>query len=174
MSVFCNADLEQAPTHPLTAGLPQLQSAPHPATPPDPIRAAREFEAICTKHNLHCGSPEDLAGFLSALETNKLLAMNFWALVARLTEPHEGAALDSSELLGVIARGVAGASVDEANERSRAEVEKLTRLLAGEDVQLAPGGGASARPNAARNAQRSRPEPDTTPVAAEAAASQPE
>ncbi len=99
-------------------------------------RPVREFQAICAKHGLACGSPEDLAGFLRALGENKLLAMNFWSVVAKLSDGKN--ALDSSEVLAAIVQGVAGQSLEEASASSAQQplVDKLARMLAGEDVPL--------------------------------------
>lgn len=100
-------------------------------------RPVREFEAICAKHSLPCGAPDNLAPFLGALAENKLLAMNFWSVVARLSDGRHGPALSQEQILAAIVQAVAGQSKDKAAEARHGEIAQLARMLAGEDV-LAP------------------------------------
>ena len=117
---------------------PAAGPAPVPsAVARDPGRAVREFEGVCMKHRVACGAPENLAPFLRALGENKLLAMNFWSAFARLGEPKHGA-LTHDEILAAIARAVTGQSIEDGNESQRPDIDRLARLLAGEDVALNP------------------------------------
>lgn len=99
-------------------------------------RAEREIVAICSKHGIAHGEPENLVGFMRALDENKHLAMNFWSLVARLTrDPDRSAQPDW--LLTAIVEGVAGrstADVAAAGPGYEMLLSRLRRILAGEDV----------------------------------------
>lgn len=112
-------------------------------------RTSREIAALCEKHAVPCGAPEDLANLLHALGQNKLLAMEFWSLIARVTDRDPAAATDNS-LLAVIVEAVTGQTLDEANSASSTErllVRKFANMLAGEDIHapIAPGPFAAAR-----------------------------
>ena len=121
--------------HPLDA---QPDAGPVPIPPAavrDPGRPVREFEAVCMKHSLARGESKDLAPFLRTLGENKLLAMNFWSVVARLGEPKHGA-LSQQQVLAAIVRAVTGQSIEDANQSLQPDIDRLARLLAGEDVSL--------------------------------------
>jgi len=113
-------------------------SAAPPKRPWDPGRPVREFEAICAKHNLACGTPESLTAFQRALDENKSLAMNFWSVVARLGDPSHGPGLGESDILAAIVRAVTGQPIEQARESQSSAVDRLARLLAGEDLSLDP------------------------------------
>ncbi|HEY5055213.1 MAG TPA: hypothetical protein VII58_03585, partial [Acidobacteriaceae bacterium] len=116
---------------------PDPEQPRRPAPVRDSGRAVREFEAICAKHNLTCGSPEDLVPFQQALDQNKLLAMNFWSVVARLGDGKHGQPLGQQEVLDAIVRGVTGQPMEQAIQGQGPAIDRLRRLLAGEDVSLA-------------------------------------
>jgi TonB family protein len=122
----------------------------------------RKFEMVCDMHGLPFGSPANLTGFVQALDTNKHLAMDFWSLVARMsdadgpatpkpgTDAETGAAAErvsdgrtlNGRLLETIVEGVTGQSVADvisAGGDARRSVGDLASLLAGEDI-YAPAG----------------------------------
>jgi protein TonB len=138
------------------------------SSPRDGGRPVREIQAICAKHHLACGEPVNLAGFLRALGENKLLAMNFWSVVARLGDGRNGRALDTNEVLAAIMQGVTGQSLTEATAGSAQQglLDKLARMLAGEDVQLPAEEPAAVHAEPAppaADAQRSAPAPESPP-----------
>ncbi len=91
-------------------------------------------------HQVAVGSPAELAGFLVALDEDKHLAMDFWAVMGKMSE--EGSAyLAGSPLhermLEVVVEAVTGLNVAEvitSSEESLGTVERLSRLLGGEDL----------------------------------------
>ena len=90
---------------------------------------------MCDEHNVKWGTPQKLAGFIGELQSNKHLAMDFWSIVARMSE--EATDVGPNRVLEVIVEGVTGRSVAEmmvAGRVERGAVSDLTRLLAGEDV----------------------------------------
>jgi TonB family protein len=100
-------------------------------------RNIREVVAICATHDLPHGEPNDLVGFMRALNENKHLAMNFWSLVARLSEkgPHSS---QPDWILAIIVEGVTGRSLDQVREvgpAHRVLVSRLASMLAGEDMK---------------------------------------
>lgn len=118
------------------APAPEPGASPDPRHAWDPGRAAREFEAICAKHNLACGAPEDLVPFQRALGENKQLAMNFWSVVARLSDGTRGPGLGEREVLAAVVRAVTGEEIEQARQSQGHAIDRLARLLAGEDVSL--------------------------------------
>ena len=108
--------------------------APSSTDAVDSGRPVREFEAICAKHNLACGAPENLTAFLAALMDNKLLAMNFWSVVARLSDGRHGPALSQEQILAAIVQAVTGQSKDNTGSAQQGQIDQLGRMLAGEDV----------------------------------------
>ncbi len=110
-------------------------------------RQVREVMAICAQDNVPIGKPDNLAGFLQALESNKHLAMEFWAMVARCEKDRSNAA-DPDWLLNAIVEGVTGrtiADLDDTGPGARLMVVKLSSMLAGQDVPVAPWPAESAR-----------------------------
>src|SRR6185437_16779639 len=96
--------------------------APSPTDAVDSGRPVREFEAICAKHNLACGAPENLVPFLAALADNKLLAMNFWSVVARLSDGRHGPALSQDQILGAIVQAVTSQRKDQIDAAHQEQV----------------------------------------------------
>jgi TonB family protein len=97
----------------------------------------RAVTAACQKHGIDHGNPGSLAGFMDALGRDKLLAMNFWSLVAHLTTVAGPQSTNPDWLLAIIVEGVTGRSLAETraagSEQSRL-VQRLASMLAGEDV----------------------------------------
>ncbi len=99
-------------------------------------RPVRQVIAICAKHSVAYGSPDDLPGFMTALNENKHLAMDFWSMVARISDRSE--TKDPRWLLKIIVEGVTGQSLadfDAADGQQRVPLQKLANMLAGEDIQ---------------------------------------
>jgi TonB family protein len=104
----------------------------------------KKIESVCDMHRVPFGSAEDFAGFMGALHENKHLAMDFWALVARMSEEESGPFSSQScepaadQMLEVIVVGVTGRNVAEiaaGGSEQKQLVGKLASMLAGEDVQ---------------------------------------
>jgi TonB family protein len=103
-------------------------------------RNVREFIAVCATHGISYGGLDDLAGFMRALHDNKHLAMNFWSVVARISESPANRAAGSDWLKTAIVEAVTGHTVDEvaaAGPAHRVLLGRLASMLAGEDIQLA-------------------------------------
>ena len=95
-------------------------------------RLVRQVVAACAKHGVAYGSPDDLRGFLRALDNNKHLAMDFWSMVARMSE--RGAVEESDWLLNVIVEGVTGqtlANLTAQGSTYQQPIQRLRSLLAG-------------------------------------------
>lgn len=127
----------------LTNVIPHLNGTPssRPAPRPDqlPGQAVHEIEAVCAKHSIPCGAPDSLAQFMRALHADKHLAMDFWSLVARLTEQNRSAGPDW--LLALIVETVTGQTLAEARDSSPTQqrlLREFTGMLAGEDVAAPP------------------------------------
>jgi TonB family protein len=106
------------------------------AVPAD--RNVREFVAICAKHCVPYGELNNLAGFMRALHDNKHLAMNFWSVVARMSERPAPEANGPDWMLAAIVEAVTGLPLEEVREAGPAHrlvVSRLASMLAGEDVQ---------------------------------------
>jgi TonB family protein len=113
--------------------------------PAEMDRQVRRIMSVCNMHGVAFGSARELPGFLRALEENKHLAMDFWAIVARMTDEEgmrAGGQVSPSHVLNArtlegIVLGVTNCSVAEvitsSGEPSRA-LGKLASLLAGEDL----------------------------------------
>ena len=91
-------------------------------------------------HGVACGSVAELDGFLTALDEDKHLAMDFWAVMGKMSE--EGSAYLAGQplherMLEVVVEAVTGQGVAEvitSSEESLGVVERLSRLLGGEDI----------------------------------------
>lgn len=112
---------------------------PHVDATPDAIptdRNVREIIAVCAKHGLDYGRVESFAPFMQALNTDKHLAMTFWAAVARI-EKNSGV-LPLGVLLEAIVAAVTSKTVEELKAVDPAQqrlLDQLSSLLAGEDLQ---------------------------------------
>ena len=77
---------------------------------------------------------------MAALETDKHLAMDFWAVVARMTDEESGKSSGpalNGRILEVIVTAVTGQSVSEmiaAGGEKKRYVGDLASMLAGEDI----------------------------------------
>src|ERR1700730_10595488 len=103
-------------------------------------RQVRRIAAVCDMHRAPFGSASDLMDFLRALDDNKHLAMDFWAIVAKMTDEQRRQPSSRSLnawILELIVEGVTNCTVAEmmaiAGEPRQA-VGQLASLLAGEDV----------------------------------------
>jgi outer membrane biosynthesis protein TonB len=96
-----------------------------------------QIAAVCEKHRLAHGSPRDLAAFLHALDRNKLLAMDFWSVVARIVETDASNASHPDWLLATVVEAITGGTVAQcidADPLTAPLVDNVTRILAGEDL----------------------------------------
>lgn len=113
-------------------------TSPISAAPSDPY--VRKVAAVCDMHGVACGSVTELAGFLTALDEDKHLAMDFWAVMGKMSD--EGSAYLAGQplherMLEVVVEAVTGLSLAEvitSSEEMLGVVERLSRLLAGEDI----------------------------------------
>jgi TonB family protein len=131
-----------------TAPLRPIQAPDQPVS--DSGFPVGQIEAVCFKHSIPCGDPDSLERFVRALHDDKYLAMDFWSLVARLTDQHQSA--EPNYLLIAIVEGVTGHGLDDVNASSTTQrllVRQIAGLLAGEDVQtpLPPRPVQSVRPS---------------------------
>ena len=120
-------------------------------------RSVREVIAVCAKNGIAYGELNSLVGFMRALKDNKQFAMNFWSLVARLSgQPADPA--NPEWLLAAIVEGVTAmplAEVRKAGPAHRVLVDRLAKMLAGEDIQ----DPANDIPAAAATTPKLAPEP---------------
>src|SRR4051812_24835588 len=99
-----------------------------------PTRSVREFIAVFARHSVPYGELDSLPALLRELHLNKHLAMHFWAVVASLTDRQ---AADMSFIAASIVEASTGRSPDEvraAGPPYAALVQRLERLLAGQDI----------------------------------------
>ncbi len=130
------------------------------ALPVDP--KVREIVVVCAKHGVSHGEPDDLISFMRSLHDNKLFAMKFWSVVARISEDQRPASPEPEWLLEAVVEGVTGRTVAEISATGPAHrvlARKLSSLLAGEDIQPSelPSAAALARTETIR---RVAPETD--------------
>jgi outer membrane biosynthesis protein TonB len=100
----------------------------------------RRIAGVCDMHRVAVGSLAELEGFLKALDEDKHLAMDFWAVMGKMSD--EGSAYLAgrtlnAKMLEVVVEAVTGVSVADilaAGEHPRHVVAQLVRLLAGEDI----------------------------------------
>jgi len=106
---------------------------PHQSVPAS--RSAREFVAVCARHNVPYGDLNCLPTLLRELKVNKHFAMHFWSVVAGMTDKQ---AAQPEAVLAAIVEAVAGqtpAEVREAGPAQRILLERLQRLISGQDVE---------------------------------------
>jgi TonB family protein len=97
----------------------------------------RKIVLLCDRHDVAWGTPESLAGFMRTLKENSHLAMDFWSVVALMSEDGSTVGPEVNRLLAVIVEGVTGRTVAEvraAGQGPRQAVSELVSLLAGEDI----------------------------------------
>src|ERR1700738_614255 len=103
-------------------------------------RQVGRIAAVCDMHRAPFGSASDLTDFLRALDENKHLAMDFWAIVERLTDEkstHPSSRSLNAWILELIVEGVTNCSVAEMMAMAgepRQAVAQLASMLGGEDV----------------------------------------
>src|SRR5882762_10911408 len=110
-----------------------------PADNPPQSEYVQNILFVCTTHSIPCGAPKDLAPFLSALDADKHLAMEFWSVVARLSDESSQHSIPAINgvVLEVVMRAVTGRGVAEmiaGGREPRRLVGELGSLLAGEDL----------------------------------------
>jgi len=143
--IFCSVgDAEKASY----AGM--MFAKANPNVGPVPLSSyVRKIAMVCEMHAVPRGAAHHLIGFLVALEENKHLAMDFWSLVARMSDADSdasvdsiaGSASDSNRLLAVIVEGVTASSVAEVRDvgpEEKRAVAALASMLAGHDVPREP------------------------------------
>jgi hypothetical protein len=161
---------------------------------PSQKSAIQKVAKVCAMHGLPSGSTGDLGAFMRALDTDKLLAMNFWSLVVKITDQiNDQISVQNSvqiiaqqngsnlTLLEAIAQGVTGRSVAEieaAGGEPKWLIQQMAAMLAGEDIQIPAAAPVPAAPASAEILSRSpapeapalilTPPPAEVPMAAEA------
>ena len=111
-----------------------------------------KFRAICVMHGVQVGSRKDLRDFMEKLREDRHLAMDFWALIGKLSN-REGGELSDDQVLSVVIEGVTGGDVPEDDGDTKRTVDDLRALLAGVDVH------APAHNRLSRNRFRERNRP---------------
>jgi hypothetical protein len=114
---------------------PKLQTTTVSANP-----YAKKIATICMMHGIPSGAGGNLGTFMRALDVDKLLAMNFWSLVVKITDQISAQENGSNQaLLEAISEGVTGLSVAEL-EAGGGEpkwlIQQMAAMLAGEDIQI--------------------------------------
>ena len=101
---------------------------------------ANKIATMCAMHGIPSGAGGNLGTFMRALNQDKLLALNFWSLVVKITDQINAQENGSNAaLLEAISHGVTGKSVAEA-EAAGGEpqwlIKQMAAMLAGEDIQI--------------------------------------
>jgi TonB family protein len=94
----------------------------------------RKFRAICEMHGVPIGSGRDLPRFMQKLMDDRHLAMDFWALIGKLSN-REGGELGDDEMLAVVVEGVTSGEASEDDGEMKRVTGELRAMLAGVDVQ---------------------------------------
>jgi len=116
--------------------IPSGDAADQPIQPPDP--PVQEVRSVCTGHGV---SGNSLDQFLETLHTNKHFAMDFWSLIARVSDQPGAATAGPDWLLAAVVEAVTGQNLADARAASPAQqlqVKKVASMLAGEDVNPLP------------------------------------
>ncbi len=103
--------------------------------PSNPI--AKKIALLCDMHGVRFGSAGDLGTFITALDENKHLAMDFWGVVAKSSDL-DGSASANDTMLAAIVEGVTGQNATELTRyggQFERQVKDLGRLLRGEDIR---------------------------------------
>jgi protein TonB len=136
-------------------------------------RSVREFIAVCARHNIPYGDLNCLPALLRELNVNKHFAMHFWSVVTGMVDKQSA---EPEAVLTAIVQAVTGrtpAEVREAGPAHRILVERLERMLAGQDVaheEISEAGSKSAgvsgqgRPAPERPAVPGPPAEDLLPI----------
>jgi TonB family protein len=99
----------------------------------------RKFRVVCTMHSVEIGSRTNLPGFMQKLMEDRHLAMDFWALVGKLSD-REGGELSDDQILAVVVEGVTGSELSDEDAEVKRIVGDLRAMLSGVDIQ-SPGQG---------------------------------
>jgi TonB family protein len=99
----------------------------------------RKFRVICTMHGVAVGERTNLPGFMQKLMEDRHLAMDFWALISKLSD-REGGELSDDQILAVVVEGVTGSELSDEDAETKRIVGDLRAMLAGVDIQ-GPGAG---------------------------------
>ncbi|WP_263366824.1 energy transducer TonB [Edaphobacter bradus] len=97
------------------------------------VHAVKQVRSLCDMHRVPFGTLENLGDLIASVKEDRHFAMDFWALVGRLSARESGE-LGDDEMLEVIVEGAAGAGVASLRPEERARAEELKQMLAGVDV----------------------------------------
>lgn len=108
-----------------------------PTTPQKPERFdlyTGKLRSICEMHGIKTGSREDLERFLTALAGDRHFAMDFWALIGKLSN-RGGGELADDQIFALVVEGITGSPKSSENDASTKSLySELRALLAGEDL----------------------------------------
>lgn len=101
---------------------------------------AKKIATICMMHGIPSGTGGNLGTFMRALDVDKLLAMNFWSLVVKITDQITAQENGSNQaLLEAISEGVTGlpvAELEAGGGEPKWLIQQMAAMLAGEDIQI--------------------------------------
>ncbi len=101
-----------------------------------PNSYAKKIATMCAMHGIPSGAGGNLGTFMRALDEDKLLALNFWSLVVKISDLENGS---NVALLEAISQGVTGKSVAEAEAAGGEQqwlIKQMACMLAGEDIHI--------------------------------------
>jgi TonB family protein len=126
-------------------------NAANPVAPAPASRSVREFVAVFARHNLPYGELDCLGPMLRELHLNKHLAMHFWAAVASLTDKQAANPQSVAASIVEASTGRTPSEVRAAGPAYSTLVDRLERLLAGQDIapEELPGLRSAAAPQRA-------------------------
>jgi TonB family protein len=99
----------------------------------------RKFRVICTMHGVEVGSRTNLPAFMQKLMEDRHLAMDFWALIGKLSA-REGGELSDDQILAVVVESVTGGELSDEDAETKRIVGDLRAMLSGVDIH-GPGEG---------------------------------
>src|SRR5690348_12238604 len=106
---------------------------PHQSVPAS--RSARESVAVCARHNVPYGDLNCLPMLLRELKVNKHFAMHFWSVVVGLIDKQSA---EQDAVLAAVVEAVTGRTITEVREAGPSQrilLDKLQRLLNGQDAE---------------------------------------
>jgi TonB family protein len=117
-------------------------------------RSVREFVAVFARHNVPYGELDCLPTLLRELHLNKHLAMHFWAAVASLTDKQAANPQSVAASIVEASTGRTPSEVRDSGPGYAALLDRLERLLAGQDIapEELPGLRPAAAPHRADTA----------------------
>jgi TonB family protein len=126
-------------------------NAANPVAPAPASRSVREFIAVFARHNVPYGELDCLPTLLRELHLNKHLAMHFWAAVASLTDKQAANPQSVAASIVEASTGRTPSAVRDAGAGYATLVDRLERLLAGQDIapEELPGIRSAAAPHIA-------------------------